>query len=41
MDNEGIYESIVDMRTLSLRRKQAAQNSLRKGSVDLVDVCVV
>ncbi|XP_070387105.1 cell adhesion molecule DSCAML1-like [Dermacentor albipictus] len=40
-DNEGIYESIVDMRTLSLRRKQAAQNSLRKGSVDLVDVCVV
>lgn len=41
MDNEGIYESIVDMRTLSLRRKQAAQNSLRKGSMDLVDVCVV
>lgn len=40
-DNEGIYESIVDMRTLSLRRKQAAQNSLRKGSMDLVDVCVV
>lgn len=40
-DNEGIYESIVDMRTLSLRRKQASQNSLKKGSMDLVDVCVV
>lgn len=40
-DNEGIYESIVDMRTLSLRRKQAHQNSLKKGSMDLVDVCVV
>ncbi|XP_064466371.1 cell adhesion molecule Dscam1-like [Ornithodoros turicata] len=40
-DNEGIYESIVDMRTLSLRRKQANQNSLKKGTIDIVDVCVV
>lgn len=38
---EGIYESIVDMRTLSLRRKQAHQNSLKKGPIDVVDVCVV
>lgn len=40
-DDEGIYESIVDMRTLSLRRKQANQDSLKKGPVDIVDVCVV